>query len=70
MKEAVREFSGRIRGWREDEGNKIVARAFSGMILGYYDKDRDVTTDFYGSIYCTGDGTVGLIMSAEEQKIK
>lgn len=62
MKTAIRDFSGLIIGWIEEEsnGNKTV-RDFSGRILGYYDKSRDVTTDFYGKILTRGDSSSGLI---------
>lgn len=62
MKTAIRDFSGLIIGWIEEEsnGNKTV-RDFSGRILGYYDKSRDVTTDFYGKILTRGDSSNGLI---------
>lgn len=61
-KTAIRDFSGLIIGWIEEEssGDKTV-RDFSGKILGYYNKSRDVTTDFLGRILTRGDSSNGLI---------
>lgn len=50
-----------IIGSLDDEGSKIVARDFYGRILGYYEKQYDVTKDFYGRIVARGDITSGLI---------
>ena len=58
----VRDFYGKILGYLEDEGSRVVARNFYGQILGYYYKDEDKTRNFYGQIVCSGDGTQGLIM--------
>ena len=42
-------------------GNQTV-RSFPGrQILGYYKKDRDVTTDFYGRIISRGNTAIALI---------
>lgn len=65
MKEPIREFSGLILGYREDQGNRIVATSFVGTVLGYYDKQRDVTTDFVGTIIARGDVTASLIMNSK-----
>ena len=59
----VKDFYGRILGWLADEGNRVVAKTFAYVILGYYYKDRDVTTDFYGRIICHGDATMSLILN-------
>lgn len=61
-KTAIRDFSGLIIGWIEEEsnGNKTV-RDFEGRILGYYNKSRDVTTDFSGRVLTRGDSSNGLI---------
>ena len=57
-RQMIRQFSGKIVGFIDvdSNGDKTV-RAFSGMILGYYRKNRDVTTDFYGKIIAWGDIT-------------
>ena len=67
-REWVKDFYGRILGGLEDQGDRIVATDFYGRILGYYVKSQDVTTDFYGRRLCTGDGTVGLIMSNKDEE--
>ncbi len=64
-KEAIREFSGKIIGFREDKGSQIVATDFYGRQLGYYDKSRNETRDFYGRIICSGDATTSLILNAK-----
>lgn len=64
-REEIRDFYGKILGYRCDEGQKIVARDFYGKILGYYDKRNNETRDFFGKKICNGDGTAGLIMSAK-----
>jgi hypothetical protein len=64
MREPVKDFYGRVLGWIDDQGDKIVATDFYGRRLGVYDKARDFTSDFFGVRVCDGDGTVGLIMKA------
>lgn len=64
-KEAIKEFSGKILGYLEDQGDRIVATDFYGRKLGYYDKRRNVTCDFYGRIVCQGNGASGLVLSAK-----
>lgn len=51
----IREFSGRILGWIEDDGqgNQQI-RDFVGHILGSYRKSEDKTRDFYGRIIGSG----------------
>ena len=44
----------------ESNGDKQ-ARDFYGRILGYYRKDRNVTTDFYGRILYRGDMVASLL---------
>lgn len=55
-RQTIRDFSGRIIGYIETDGqgNKTV-REFSGRILGYYKKSLNVTTDFYGRTIANGD---------------
>ena len=62
-REAIRTFAGVIIGYVETQGNgdkKVTA--FSGRILGYYYKDRDVTTDFSGRILYRGDMASALLV--------
>ncbi len=67
MREPIKDFYGRVLGWLEDQGDRIIATDFYGRRVGVYDKARDFTSDFYGVRVCSGDGTVGLIMKAAEQ---
>lgn len=62
-REPIKDFYGRVLGWLEDRGKYIEATDFYGRRLGTYDKHLDTTFDFYGVRVCSGDGTVGLIMS-------
>lgn len=66
MKEPIREFGGKILGYREDQGNKIVATNFTGQILGYYDKELGITSKFGGQFIANGDITAALIMDANK----
>ena len=67
MREPIKDFYGRVLGWLEDQGDRIIATDFYGQRVGVYDKVRDFTSDFFGVRVCDGDGTVGLIMKAAEQ---
>ena len=58
----VRDIAGKILGYIEEDkdGNKR-CRAFSGRILGYYDKAQDMTRAFNGRIVTRGDSCVGFL---------
>lgn len=62
-KQAIKEFSGRIIGWISEDtatGDKTLTD-FSGVILGYYRKRRDVTTDYVGREIYQGDNLSALL---------
>ena len=63
MIETIREFSGMSIGTIETDcnGDKTV-RNFSGVVLGYYKKSSNVTTDFYGRILYKGDMASALLI--------
>ena len=63
--ETIRDFSGRIIAYIETKpnGDKVV-KAFSRRILGYYYKNRNATTDFYGKIIARGD-CCGMLIGRE-----
>ena len=62
MEDIIRDFSGRIIGRVETDGNgNQTVRSFYGEIVGRYDAQRDVTTDFYGKILARGNIAVGLL---------
>jgi len=64
-KERVTDAMGKTIGWLEDDGSKIWASVFTGKRIGFYDKKRGCTCDFYGRKVCSGDGTIGLIMKEQ-----
>ena len=61
--ETIRDFAGRFIAIYEyqDNGDIIVRDWQSRMILGYYRKSRDVTTDFYGRILYKGNA-IGMLI--------
>lgn len=58
----VREWSGKIIGYidTDNSGNKTV-RDFYKRVIGYYKKDLNATTDFYGKKLFQGDHASALI---------
>ena len=58
----VRDVAGKILGIIEedDEGNQR-CRAFSGQVLGYYDKKANVTRAFNGRIITRGNSCIGFL---------
>ena len=66
--EPIRAWDGWILGYREPTGGgNITYRAFSGVILGFYKKDLNVTTNFLGRHLTQGDSGVSLIMDNARQ---
>ena len=61
--ETIRDFSGRFIAIYEyhDNGDITVRDWQSRMILGFYRKSRDVTTDFYGRIIARGNA-IGMLI--------
>ena len=61
--ETIRDFSGRFISiiTYEDNGDIKVQDWQSRMIVGYYRKSRDVTTDFSGRILARGNA-VGMLI--------
>lgn len=59
----VRDFYNKLIGIVETlpNGDKVVRDFNSRKILGYYRKDTDCTTDFYGRILSKGDTAISLI---------
>ena len=63
--ERVSDFSGRCIAWYDHQSNgDIIVRAFSGNILGRYDKAMNVTRDFYGNIVARGNA-IGMLIKPE-----
>ena len=61
MREPIKLFSGRIIGYIEDQGYRLVATDFGGRVLGYYNKSNNATTDFGGRIIAYGNILAALI---------
>jgi hypothetical protein len=59
---AIQDWTGKILGYVQtnSNGDKTVSN-FYGVILGYYRKSQNITTDFYGRMISRGDTAVGLI---------
>lgn len=65
-REAIRNFHGVTLGYVETSynGDKTVTD-FGGTILGYYRKDQNITTNFYGQIRVRGDAAVAFIFKKD-----
>ena len=69
IRQDIRDFYGRIIGYIETDertGNKT-GRDFYCRILGTWDKNLNVTRDFYGRIVARGDALSGLIWEEENK---
>ena len=63
MEETIRTYSGMIVGRIKTlpNGDKEV-KNYTGVLLGYYRKDRDVTVDMTGRILYRGDMSAALLV--------
>ena len=62
-RETIRTWGGTIIGYLDTESNgDVTARDFSGTILGYYRKGRNMTTDFSGTGLYQGNCASALII--------
>ena len=61
--ETLKEFSGSIIGYLEhlDNGD-VIAKKYSGVILGKYEQSSNATKDFYGRILYFGNVASALII--------
>lgn len=67
-KQEIRDWTGKILGYIEEESNgDVIARAFSGLILGKYDKAFDVTRDFSGKILFKGNQAAALVTMNKDE---
>ena len=64
MTERITDFYGRCIGTIETDGrgDKTV-KGFYGRVLGYYEKNANVTKDFYGRILYHGDMSAALLIT-------
>lgn len=60
-REAIRDFSGKIIAFIEDDPNRKSVRSFDGRLIGWYDKRTGITYEFNGRIVAKGDATGMLI---------
>ena len=60
-KEVIRDFSGKIIAFVEDDPNRKSVRSFDGRLIGWYDKRTGITYEFNGRIVAKGDATGMLI---------
>lgn len=59
---AIRDIGGKILGFiEEDKDGNQQCRAFTGQILGFYDKNQDVTREFSGKIVTRGNSCIGFL---------
>lgn len=69
MKTMLKTFYGEIVGSIETKPNgDVTARDFYNGIVGYYDKQRNITKDFYGKIVGQGDLTASLVYQAYNER--
>ena len=62
MRRNITDFYGFIVGYTDQDSNgDTIAYSVYGKILGYYRKNRNITTNFYGQILGYGDLTSSLI---------
>ena len=54
MREPIKLLNGRIIGYIDDQGDRMVATDIAGRILGYYNKRNNTTTDIAGRILAYG----------------
>ena len=64
MKEYIKDYYGKILGWIETSasGDKV-AKDYYGRIVGYYEKQRDLTLNYYKHIVARGDCIKGSVLS-------
>ena len=56
-RETIRDFSGKIIAFIEDDLNRKSVRSFDGRLLGWYDKKNGNTYEFSGRMIAKGDAT-------------
>ncbi len=62
-RQELRDFSGRLVGWREQSGNRIEGRDYGGRLKGWYSPSEGATRDYTGRFVGRGDLLTSLITS-------
>lgn len=69
MRETLKDYYGRIIGYIDTKPNgDQTGYDFYQRIVGYYQKQQNVTTDFYRRIVSRGNTLSGLIYQANDIK--
>ena len=59
-REIIRDFSGKIIAFIEDDPNRKSVRSFDGRLLGWYDKKNGNTYEVSGRMIAKGDA-IGML---------
>lgn len=61
MRQAYRNRSGQLLGWRQTSGNRVSGHDRAGYLMGWYVPARDATFDRSGRLLGAGDMLAALI---------
>lgn len=61
MRQEYRDRAGKLLGWREQSGRRIMGRSHTGALVGWYDTVTNETRDQAGRLVGRGDMLAGLI---------
>ena len=59
----IRDRTGRLLGWRQENGNRIDGRDAGGMLRGWYDPRQNETKDACGRLVGKSDILAALIVA-------
>lgn len=63
MRETIKKCSGQIVGYLDHESNgDIIAKSYSGRILGKYERSSNTTKDYGGRILFYGNMSAALLV--------
>lgn len=66
MKTEFKTIEGRVLGWTEDAGDRLVGRTVRGSVVGFYSPKFDITRDVKGGVLGHGNQLAWLIREAME----
>lgn len=69
MRTEIRNDKNQIIGWLNDLGNQIQAQHRLKGIVGFYNKNSNITFYMNSKIYCFGNGAQCLVRDAERNLI-